>query len=104
MKHSAAKTLGVAALGAAFAATAAGSASAVVSPATAGLEATNRVLPVAMPLAGAAIEQLPGQTTEALGTAQGLTHAVQGLPVDPAVVTSLLHSLPVGGSLPAAGL
>ncbi|MEU9982831.1 ATP-binding protein [Streptomyces sp. NPDC050856] len=107
MKQSAAKTLGVAALGAAFAATAAGSASAVgVVPTGAVVEA---VAKSALPVAQSALTQAPGGASEALGTGQGLVGAVTqgaslpGVPVDPSMLGGLLGGLPVGGQLGQVG-
>ncbi|KUH36650.1 MULTISPECIES: hypothetical protein [Streptomyces] len=106
MKQSAAKTLGVAALGAAFAASAAGSASALTSvPTGPALQTVTSMLPVAETVA-----QLPGGAGETATVTQGvldsLTDAAPAVPVntpaDP--VVGLLGGLPVGGALPAAGL
>ncbi|MEE1756205.1 ATP-binding protein [Streptomyces sp. SP18CS02] len=105
MKQSAAKTLGVAALGAAFAATGAGSAAAVGSlPAGTALETVSTALPVAQTAAA----QLPGGASEVVTTAQRALGAategasLSGLPL--ATATGLLGGLPVGGSVPSAGL
>ncbi|SFY11365.1 hypothetical protein [Streptomyces atratus] len=89
MKQSAARTLGVAALGAAFAA-AAGTASAAVLPA----DAAGTALPVATTALGTATQSLPAQetTTKLLGTGQ------QKLVGDAtAPVKGLLGGLPAGG-------
>ncbi|MFG2624093.1 hypothetical protein [Streptomyces sp. NPDC048473] len=90
MKQSAARTFGVAALGAAFAAAAAGTASAAVLPADAAA--------TALPVAGSALEtatrSLPAQdtATKLLGTGQ------QKLAGDAtAPVKGLLGGLPAGG-------
>ncbi|MFB6816495.1 hypothetical protein ACFCV8_18340 [Streptomyces sp. NPDC056347] len=90
MKQSAVRTLGVAALGAAFAAAAAGTASAAVLPA----DAVGMALPVASSAVGTATQGLPLQetTTKLLGTNQqklvdGATGPVKGL----------LGGLPAGG-------
>ncbi|GAA2447070.1 MULTISPECIES: hypothetical protein [Streptomyces] len=108
MKQSAAKTLGVAALGAAFAATAAGTASAATStPTSAALGAATAT---AVPVLQSAVEQAPNNATELVATGQELTGAatknasLQGLPIDPAAATGLLGGLPIGGALPVAGL
>ncbi|MER7107940.1 ATP-binding protein [Streptomyces sp. NPDC000229] len=108
MKQSAAKTLGVAALGAAFAAATAGTASAATTtPAGAALGTATAT---AVPVVQSAVEQSPNNATELLATTQELAGAVtknaslQGLPIDPATVTGLLGGLPVGGTLPVAGL
>ncbi|MFF8830445.1 hypothetical protein [Streptomyces sp. NPDC015131] len=108
MKQSAAKTLGVAALGAAFAATAAGTASAATTTPTGA--ALGAATATAVPVVQGAVEQAPNNATELLATGQELTGAatknasLQGLPIDPATATGLLGGLPVGGSLPVAGL
>ncbi|OKK06122.1 hypothetical protein AMK26_08610 [Streptomyces sp. CB03234] len=107
MKQSAAKTLGVAALGAAFAAAAAGTASAATTtPTSAALGAATAT---AVPVLQSAVEQAPNSAAELLATGQELTAAatknasIQGVPVDPATVTDLIGGLPVGGTLPALG-
>ncbi|MDI3385569.1 ATP-binding protein [Streptomyces sp. B-S-A8] len=109
MKHSAAKTLGVAALGAAFAAAGAGSASAVVPGLT---DAAGTVGNVAstLPVENVA-SALPGGAGEHLATGQeavagGLTAASQAAPAggeggDP--VSGLIGGLPVGQGLPLGG-
>ncbi|MFD9600375.1 hypothetical protein [Streptomyces sp. NPDC059970] len=96
MKQSAVRTLGVAALGAAFAAAAAGTASATVLPADAAA--------TALPVAGSALENatrtLPVQDTapKLLGTGR------QKLAGDvTAPVKGLIGGLPAGG-LSASGL
>lgn len=106
MKQSAAKTLGVAALGAAFAVSAAGSASALTAvPTGPVLETATKALPVAQ-----AVSALPGGAGETAAIAEGalgaVTQAAPAIPVDTPVdpVVGLLGGLPVGGSLPAAGL
>ncbi|MFI5802643.1 ATP-binding protein [Streptomyces sp. NPDC051561] len=113
MKQSAAKTLGVAALGAAFAATAAGSAAAAVGPsvpdAAGALTAVTSALPVDQ-----ATSKLPAGAPEALNAgkdalgrsaATAPTTAAQSLPAgegaDP--VSGLLGGLPTKG-LPTQGL
>ncbi|MCX5341318.1 hypothetical protein [Streptomyces atratus] len=90
MKQSAVRTLGVAALGAAFAAAAAGTASATVLPADAAA--------TALPVAGSAVENatrtLPAQdtATNLLGTGR------QKLVGDAATpVKGLIGGLPAGG-------
>lgn len=95
MKQSAVRTLGVAALGAAFAAAAAGTASAAVLPTDAA---------TTLPVAGSALETatrtLPAQdaTTKILGT--GRQKLVGGAA---APVKGLLGGLPAGG-LKTSGL
>ncbi|MEU1470743.1 hypothetical protein ABZ434_21220 [Streptomyces sp. NPDC005761] len=95
MKQSAARTLGVAALGAAFAAAAAGTASASALP----LDAATSALPVAGALANAT-STLPVQDTanELLGTSQT---KVLGDVTAPA--KGLLGGMPAGG-LTTSGL
>ncbi|MDH6624918.1 hypothetical protein M2271_002722 [Streptomyces sp. LBL] len=106
MKQSAAKTLGVAALGVAFAATAAGAANAApaVPDATQALGAVTKALPPqnvakALPDAGEAL----GQARPALAAVQPVAGKA---PVDgPAgAVTGLLGGLPAGKGLPTQGL
>ncbi|MEU7565222.1 ATP-binding protein [Streptomyces fradiae] len=106
MKQSAAKSLGVAALGAAFAVSAAGSASALTAVPTGPVLATaTQALPVAQ-----TVSTLPGGTGETATIAEGVLDAVTGAapavpvntPLDP--VVGLLGGLPVGGALPVAGL
>ncbi|MGW5236684.1 hypothetical protein ACWEQU_31435, partial [Streptomyces nodosus] len=109
MKHSAAKTLGVAALGAAFAAAGAGVASAAPAsvPDAAGLPAVTGGLPLGkvagtLPGAGEAL----GQGQNALGRAAAVARPVAHWtladgPAAPAA--GLLGGLPVKG-LPAQGL
>ncbi|TFE48698.1 hypothetical protein E3E14_17180 [Streptomyces sp. ICN441] len=93
MKQAAAKTLGVAALGAAFAAAAAGSASATTALPAVGtpLDALSAVQPAALP----AVEDVTGQSGPRI------------LPA-PAPVGGLLGGLPVGATplngLPLDGL
>jgi hypothetical protein len=108
MKQSAAKTLGVAALGAAFAAAGAGVASAApAAPSVVGQNTATQVLPTgnvakALPGAGEAL----GRGQNALGTAvtaarPAAERAVAGGPAAP--VAKLLGGLPVKG-LPTHGL
>ncbi|MDX3261674.1 ATP-binding protein [Streptomyces sp. MI02-2A] len=101
MKQSAAKTLGVAALGAAFAATGAGVASAApATPDVTGLDTVSQALPV-----GGVAGMVPG-AGEALGRAVSAAQpaAHQALSDGPAApVTGLLGGLPVKG-LPTHGL
>lgn len=109
MKQSAAKTLGVAALGAAFAAVGAGAANA--APAVPGssqaLDSVNRTLPAenvskTLPGAGEALTQ--GRTGLAAGLAAAQPAAEQLLGGGPAKpVAGLLGGLPVQG-LPTHGL
>ncbi|MER6102104.1 hypothetical protein ABT115_07120 [Streptomyces sp. NPDC001832] len=90
MKQSAVRTLGVAALGAAFAAAAAGTASAAVLPA----DAAATALPAAGSALGTATRSLPVQETPAklVGTGQ------QKLAGDAtAPVKGLIGGLPAGG-------
>ncbi|GAA4903579.1 ATP-binding protein [Streptomyces coeruleoprunus] len=110
MKQSAAKSLGVAALGAAFAVSAAGSAAAATAvPTGPALDTVSKALAVGE------TAELPGGAGEALAVTRGALDTVSSAapsvpvetPVDP--VMSLLGglplgNLPVGGSLPAAGL
>jgi hypothetical protein len=101
MKQSAAKTLGAAALGAAFVAAAAGSASAAPAApdAAAALGTVTGALPVDQ-----VTSQLPGAAqalksgTDALG--KGAANAPK--PGDP--VGGLLGGLPAGNALPTSGL
>ncbi|MCS0637714.1 hypothetical protein NX801_18995 [Streptomyces sp. LP05-1] len=93
MKQSA-RALGVAVLGAAFAASAAGSAAA------AGPLPIGTPLDTVSNLTGAAKSLPLENVTKLLGTVT----EDGGLPVAPSAVTGLLGGLPVGGSLPAAGL
>ncbi|WP_228979802.1 ATP-binding protein [Streptomyces sp. DH12] len=105
MKQSAAKTLGVAALGAAFAASAAGSASALTSVPTAPVL---RTVTSAVPVAET-VSQLPGGAGETAAVTQGaldtVISAAPPIPVDTPAdpVIGLLGGLPVGGALPGAG-
>ncbi|MEV0324004.1 ATP-binding protein [Streptomyces sp. NPDC050658] len=126
MKQSAAKTLGVAALGAAFAAAGAGVANAApaVPDPTAALGSATSTLPV-----GQVAETLPAGGPEALAagqnalgsTTQALTPTVDKLaagdvtkaaehgdeatkPAAADPVSGLLGGLPVAGALPATGL
>ncbi|WP_330240418.1 hypothetical protein [Streptomyces sp. NBC_00525] len=89
MKQSAARTLGVAALGAAFAAAAAGTASASALP----LETVTSVVPVAGAVADAT-STLPVQDTadQLLGTSQTKVLGDAAAPVK-----GLLGGLPAGG-------
>lgn len=105
MKQSAAKTLGVAALGAAFAAASAGSAAALTSvPNHEALGTVTKAVPIEQTAA------LPGGAGEALALTQGAVEAVGsagpdvpvGTPIEP--VAGLLGGLPTGGSLGAVGL
>jgi hypothetical protein len=103
MKQSAAKTLGVAALGVAFAAAAAGTASASVVPtlpdAGSALGTVGQTLPLE-----SAVSQLPSGAPEALAAGQSVLGSAQR--AVPAVggagnpVAGLLGGLPVGGALP----
>ncbi|WP_173263923.1 hypothetical protein [Streptomyces pacificus] len=97
MKHTAAKTLGAAALGAAFAAAAAGSASAATALPDVGtpVDALSAVQPVALP----AVDDLTGQsgarTLPAAAPAGGL---LGGLPVGATPLSGLpLSGLPLNG-------
>ncbi|MET8635738.1 ATP-binding protein [Streptomyces sp. NPDC004074] len=108
MKQSAAKTLGVAALGAAFAAAGAGVASAApATPDVTGLDTVSQALPVGgvvgmVPGAGEALGQGRSALGRAVSAAQPAAHqAVSGGPAAP--VTGLLGGLPVKG-LPTHGL
>ncbi|MBT2441326.1 hypothetical protein J7E93_14635 [Streptomyces sp. ISL-36] len=111
MKQSAAKTLGVAALGAAFAAAAAGTASAApIAPATPdALGLVTQTLPL-----GDGLTELPPGAAESLGAGQSglgmgvdqVGERVQSLPLDSATAplggplgqaTGLLGGLPLGG-------
>ncbi|MGI5428233.1 ATP-binding protein [Streptomyces sp. CA-179760] len=96
MKQSAAKSLGVAALGAAFAATGAGAANAApaVPDATQGLESVTQALP-----AEQLSQTLPAGTGEAVGQGQSL--AGTGLAAAQPVAGQLLAQGPTG---PAGGL
>lgn len=81
MKQSAARTLGVAALGAAFAAAAAGTASAAALP----LDAATSALPTsALPIAGSALgtatRSLPVQDTATKLLGSGQTEILNGAP------------------------
>jgi hypothetical protein len=107
MKQSAAKTLGVAALGAAFAATGAGAANAApaVPDATGTLDSVTSALPAqsvsqALPGAGAAVAQ--GKPTLERGLSSVQPSARRALADGPsAPVTGLLGGLPVApGGLP----
>ncbi|MFC3578455.1 ATP-binding protein [Streptomyces yaanensis] len=108
MKQSAAKTLGVAALGAAFAAAGAGVASAAPAvPDVAGLDTVTQALPTgnvtkALPGVGEAL----GQGQNALGTAVAAAQPVAQRAVadgPAAPVAGLLGGLPVKG-LPTHGV
>jgi hypothetical protein len=111
MKQSAAKTLGVAALGAAFAATGAGVASAApaapAAPGVAGPDTVTQALPVGnvagmLPGAGQALGQGQNALGGAVAAAQpAARQAVADGPVGP--VGGLLGGLPVKG-LPTHGL
>ncbi|MDN3295895.1 ATP-binding protein [Streptomyces ficellus] len=108
MKQSAAKTLGVAALGAAFAATAAGTASAANHTPVNG--ALGTATATALPVMQSAVERAPGTAAEVANAAPAVVGSVaknasvQGVPLDPSAAAGLLGGLPVGGSLPVAGL
>ncbi|MDJ0465074.1 ATP-binding protein [Streptomyces sp. H27-C3] len=108
MKQSAAKTLGTAALGAAFAAAAAGSAAAAPAvptlPDTLGtLSTVTKTLPVEQSIAA-----LPSSAPEILAVGQealsglGASTMPAGEKADP--VGSLLGGLPTGGALPSGSL
>ncbi|MGW2957335.1 ATP-binding protein [Streptomyces sp. NPDC001220] len=110
MKQSAAKTLGVAALGAAFAAVGAGAANAApaVPDSSQALDTVTKTLPAenvskALPGAGEAVAQ--GQTALAAGLAAAQPAAEQllagGGPTKP--VAGLLGGLPIQG-MPTHGL
>ncbi|MEV2249683.1 ATP-binding protein [Streptomyces sp. NPDC050147] len=121
MKQSAAKTLGVAALGAAFAAAGAGAANAApaVPSVTGALGTATSTLPV-----GDVAKSLPAGSHEALAAGQGAlattvraaaptleklsegteTPADKGKPAAADPVSGLLGGLPVAGALPAQGL
>jgi hypothetical protein len=110
MKQSAAKTLGVAALGAAFAAAGAGAANAApaLPEAPQALDSVTRTLPAenitqALPGAGEAVSQ--GQSAVGTGLAAAQP-AVQKLLADgpTAPVAGLLGGLPIGKGLPTHGL
>ncbi|MFF0285190.1 hypothetical protein [Streptomyces sp. NPDC005262] len=94
MKQSAARTLGVAALGAAFAAAAAGTASAAALP----VDAANSALPTALPIAGSALgtatQSLPVQDTAAKLLGSGQTEILNAAA---APAKGLLGGLPAGG-------
>ncbi|MEU6122431.1 ATP-binding protein [Streptomyces sp. NPDC047123] len=96
MKKSAAKTLGVAALGAAFAAAGAGAANAApAAPAipdpSAALGPVSSLLPV-----GDAVKALPAGANESLAAGQGALGGGLGGAKGPAA--GLLGGLPVGGT------
>ncbi|MDI3423569.1 ATP-binding protein [Streptomyces luteolus] len=107
MKHSAAKTLGVAALGAAFAAAGAGSASAVVPGLT---DAAGTVGNVASALpVGEVAKNLPAGESLAQGQ-QALAGGLSAAQTPDAAasgegdpVSGLLGGLPVGKGLPVGG-
>ncbi|MET7861187.1 hypothetical protein ABZS81_29110 [Streptomyces sp. NPDC005318] len=90
MKQSAARTLGVAALGAAFAAAAAGTASATALP----VDAATAALPIAGSALGTATQTLPVQDTAAKLLGSGQTKVVNDAT---APVKGLLGGLPAGG-------
>ncbi|GAB2867702.1 hypothetical protein GCM10027074_39110 [Streptomyces deserti] len=112
MKQSAAKTLGVAALGAAFAAAGAGAANAAPALPDAGqtLETVNKTLPAeqaaqVLPGAGGVLEQGQHAAAPALETAQPIAQQLgeQQLPQGPTEpVAGLLGGMPVQG-VPAQG-
>ncbi|GAA0915576.1 ATP-binding protein [Streptomyces thermoalcalitolerans] len=109
MKQSAAKTLGVAALGAAFAAVGAGAANAAPAAPDAGkvLGSVSRALPTeevskTLPQTGQALDQAGPTVKKGLDTAQPV--AREALGNDPAKsATGLLGGLPVHGT-PVNGL
>ncbi|MCD7438749.1 ATP-binding protein [Streptomyces lincolnensis] len=109
MKQSAAKTLGVAALGAAFAAAGAGAANAApaVPDPTQALDGVTRTLPTenltkTLPGAGEALSQAQPALGTGLAAAQPAVEKV--LAEGPtAPVAGLLGGLPVGGALPGGG-
>ncbi|MDL2077250.1 ATP-binding protein [Streptomyces sp. GXMU-J15] len=109
MKQSAAKTLGVAALGAAFAAAGAGAANAApaVPDTGAALDTVTRTLPAenvskALPGAGEALAQ--GQSAVGAGVAAAQPVAQKVLADGPtAPAAALLGGLPVGKVLPGGG-
>jgi hypothetical protein len=98
MKTGTVKTLGVAALGIAFAGAAAGSASA--APSESALPTLPGALPVAVPAADI-VKALPlGQVSQALPTKTA--HVVPGVMDTPRGLGTLLGGLPTG-ALPLAG-
>jgi hypothetical protein len=102
MKQSAAKTLGVAVLGAAFAAAAAGTSSAAALPelpaGTGALDTVTSAAPVQE-----AVDKLPAGTSTALAGGRTALHAATTtLPA--AVQKSTAKSAPGGGLAPATGL
>ncbi|MDX3387293.1 ATP-binding protein [Streptomyces niveiscabiei] len=100
MKQSAAKTLGVAALGAAIAAVGAGAASA--APALPDVQALGGVTN-ALPGAGEVVSQAqPAIATSAAAVAPIAQRALADGPTKP--VAGLLGGLPVGQGLPTHGL
>jgi hypothetical protein len=109
MKQSAAKTLGVAALGAAFAAAGAGAANAApaVPDATQALGTVSQGLPTenvtkALPGAGDALTQAQPAVTTGLSAAQpALEKVLADGPTGP--VAGLLGGLPVGQIIPGSG-
>ncbi|MFI6441161.1 ATP-binding protein [Streptomyces sp. NPDC050759] len=109
MKQSAAKTLGVAALGAAFAATGAGAANAApaVPDATQALGPVSKGLPTenvtkALPGGDEALTQAQPALAAGLATAQpAIAKVLAEGPAAP--VSGLLGGLPVGKLLPAGG-
>jgi hypothetical protein len=111
MKQSAAKTLGVAALGAAFAAVGAGAANAApaVPDASEALGTVTQTLPAenvtkALPGAGEAVSQAQPTLTTSLAAAQPVAQEVQS-PAPTAPVAGLLGGLPAGDTgLPTQGL
>ncbi|MEV6182484.1 ATP-binding protein [Streptomyces sp. NPDC052016] len=110
MKQSAAKTLGVAALGAAFAAAGAGAANAApaVPDATQALGGITKTLPVekvgqAVPGTGQALEQAQPALDAGLTAVQpAAEQALAQGPTKPAA--GLLGGLPVGEGLPTHGV
>jgi len=109
MKQSAVKTLGVAALGAAFAATGAGAANAApaVPDATGTLGSVTGALPAqnvsqALPGAQAAVAQGKPALERGLSSVQPSARALADGPSAP--VAGLLGGMPVQSSLPTHGL
>ncbi|MFJ1973366.1 ATP-binding protein [Streptomyces sp. NPDC087903] len=110
MKQSAAKTLGVAALGAAFAAAGAGAANAAPAgpDATQALDGITQTLPAenitnTLPGAGEALSQGRNAIGVSLAAAQpAAQELLAGSPTAP--VAGLLGGLPIGQGLPTHGL
>ncbi|MFF1718880.1 ATP-binding protein [Streptomyces sviceus] len=109
MKQSAAKTLGVAALGAAFAAAGAGAANAApaVPDATQALGSVSKGLPTenvtkSLPGAGEALSQAQPAVATGLAAAQpAVQQVLADGPTGP--VAGLLGGLPIGQVLPGSG-